>query len=126
MQQMSNEQFWLSVGFVGQAFFSMRFLIQWIASEKRKESVIPISFWFFSIGGATGLLPRQDETKSYAGYGFGALCVGCDLAIDPSEMEYELISADERSYAFFLDCANIWGELKAALADGEELRVTCS
>ena len=53
---MSNEQFWLSVGFVGQAFFSMRFLIQWIASEKRKESVIPIAFWFFSIGGGLTLL----------------------------------------------------------------------
>jgi lipid-A-disaccharide synthase-like uncharacterized protein len=64
MQQMSNEQFWLSVGFVGQAFFSMRFLIQWIASEKRKESVIPISFWFFSIGGGLTLfiyaLHRRD------------------------------------------------------------------
>ena len=53
---MSNEQFWLSVGFVGQAFFSMRFLIQWIASERRKESVIPIAFWFFSIGGGLTLL----------------------------------------------------------------------
>ena len=53
---MSNEQFWLSVGFVGQALFSMRFLIQWIASEKRKESVIPIAFWFFSIGGGLTLL----------------------------------------------------------------------
>ena len=53
---MNNEQFWLSVGFVGQAFFSMRFLIQWIASEKRKESVIPIAFWFFSIGGGLTLL----------------------------------------------------------------------
>jgi lipid-A-disaccharide synthase-like uncharacterized protein len=53
---MSNEQFWLSVGLVGQAFFSMRFLIQWIASEKRRESVIPIAFWFFSIGGGLTLL----------------------------------------------------------------------
>jgi lipid-A-disaccharide synthase-like uncharacterized protein len=53
---MSHEQFWLSVGFVGQAFFSMRFVIQWIASEKRKESVIPIAFWFFSIGGGLTLL----------------------------------------------------------------------
>ena len=68
---MSTEQFWLSVGFVGQAFFSMRFLNQWIASEKRKESVIPISFWFFSIGGATGLLPRQDERFDERG-GVGA------------------------------------------------------
>ena len=53
---MSNEQLWLSVGFVGQAFFSMRFLVQWIASEKRQESVIPLSFWFFSIGGGLTLL----------------------------------------------------------------------
>ena len=53
---MSNAQFWLSVGFVGQAFFSMRFLDQWIASEKRQESVIPLSFWFFSIGGGLTLL----------------------------------------------------------------------
>jgi lipid-A-disaccharide synthase-like uncharacterized protein len=52
---MSNAQFWLWVGFVGQAFFSMRFIIQWIASEKRKESVIPIAFWFFSIGGGQTL-----------------------------------------------------------------------
>jgi lipid-A-disaccharide synthase-like uncharacterized protein len=52
---MSNEHFWLSVGFVGQAFFSMRFVIQWIASERRKESVIPVAFWFFSIGGGLTL-----------------------------------------------------------------------
>ncbi len=53
---MSNEQLWLGVGLVGQAFFSMRFLVQWIASEQRKESVIPLSFWFFSIGGGLKLL----------------------------------------------------------------------
>jgi lipid-A-disaccharide synthase-like uncharacterized protein len=50
------EYFWLTVGFLGQAFFSMRFLVQWIASEKRRESVIPVSFWFFSIGGGLTLL----------------------------------------------------------------------
>jgi lipid-A-disaccharide synthase-like uncharacterized protein len=53
---MSGEYFWLTVGFLGQAFFSMRFLVQWIASEKRRESVIPVSFWFFSIGGGFTLL----------------------------------------------------------------------
>jgi len=52
---MSHPQFWLSVGFVGQVFFSTRFIVQWIASEKRKESVIPVSFWFFSIGGGLTL-----------------------------------------------------------------------
>jgi lipid-A-disaccharide synthase-like uncharacterized protein len=53
---MSTEHLWLGVGLVGQAFFSMRFLVQWIASERRKESVIPVSFWFFSIGGGLTLL----------------------------------------------------------------------
>jgi lipid-A-disaccharide synthase-like uncharacterized protein len=48
---MSNEYFWLLVGFAGQAFFTMRFVVQWNASERRKESVIPVAFWFFSIGG---------------------------------------------------------------------------
>ncbi len=52
----SAEHFWLSVGFLGQAFFSMRFLVQWVASERKKESVIPVSFWFFSIGGGVTLL----------------------------------------------------------------------
>jgi lipid-A-disaccharide synthase-like uncharacterized protein len=53
---MSIEHVWLAIGFLGQAFFSMRFLVQWIASERRQESVIPVSFWFFSIGGGLTLL----------------------------------------------------------------------
>ncbi|MGB9627347.1 MAG: lipid-A-disaccharide synthase N-terminal domain-containing protein [Thermodesulfobacteriota bacterium] len=43
--------FWLVFGFIGQAMFTMRFLVQWIASEKKKESVIPVSFWYFSLAG---------------------------------------------------------------------------
>jgi lipid-A-disaccharide synthase-like uncharacterized protein len=53
---MTTENIWLSVGFFGQAFFFSRFLVQWIASERKKESVVPVSFWFFSIGGGTILL----------------------------------------------------------------------
>ena len=47
---------WLVVGFAGQALFSMRFLIQWLYSEKRKRSVIPLAFWYFSLGGGLTLL----------------------------------------------------------------------
>ena len=43
--------FWLVLGFVGQAMFTMRFVVQWIASEKKKESVIPVSFWYLSLAG---------------------------------------------------------------------------
>ncbi|MFQ5443996.1 MAG: lipid-A-disaccharide synthase N-terminal domain-containing protein [Nitrospinales bacterium] len=47
---------WIIIGFIGQACFFMRFLIQWIVSEKRGESVIPLQFWYFSIGGSMILL----------------------------------------------------------------------
>jgi lipid-A-disaccharide synthase-like uncharacterized protein len=51
---LDSEHLWLAIGFLGQILFSMRFLVQWIASEKRGESVVPVAFWYFSIGG--GLL----------------------------------------------------------------------
>lgn len=47
---------WVMLGFVAQAFFTMRFVVQWIASERARKSVIPVAFWFFSIGGGTLLL----------------------------------------------------------------------
>jgi len=47
---------WVALGFVAQAFFTMRFVVQWIASERARRSVIPVAFWFFSIGGGTLLL----------------------------------------------------------------------
>jgi lipid-A-disaccharide synthase-like uncharacterized protein len=43
-------------GFFGQALFSARFLVQWIVSESRRESVIPMAFWYFSIAGGVALL----------------------------------------------------------------------
>ena len=48
--------FWLIFGLLGQLCFTMRFVVQWIASEKRKESVIPVSFWAFSLMGSLILL----------------------------------------------------------------------
>ena len=47
---------WILIGLAGQALFMGRFLIQWVASEKAKRSVIPLAFWWFSIGGAAVLL----------------------------------------------------------------------
>ena len=51
-----GEVVWLVVGFGGQAFFFTRFLVQWIVSERRGESVIPEVFWWISLGGAGMLL----------------------------------------------------------------------
>jgi lipid-A-disaccharide synthase-like uncharacterized protein len=47
---------WVVLGFVAQGFFTMRFVVQWIASERARRSVIPVAFWFFSIGGGALLL----------------------------------------------------------------------
>ncbi|MDD5195470.1 MAG: lipid-A-disaccharide synthase N-terminal domain-containing protein [Candidatus Omnitrophica bacterium] len=56
MKLSAIELAWLIVGFSGQALFFLRFFFQWVASEKKKESVIPLSFWYFSIGGGLILL----------------------------------------------------------------------
>jgi lipid-A-disaccharide synthase-like uncharacterized protein len=45
----------LILGFLGQGFFSARFFVQWIASEKEGKSIVPLSFWYLSVGGG-GLL----------------------------------------------------------------------
>ncbi len=47
---------WTIIGFFGQALFSARFIIQWIASEKAKRSIVPEAFWIFSIAGGVVLL----------------------------------------------------------------------
>jgi len=48
--------FWLGLGFLAQALFSARFLVQWIASEKAGKSVVPIIFWYISVAGSFLLL----------------------------------------------------------------------
>jgi lipid-A-disaccharide synthase-like uncharacterized protein len=52
----TTEQLWLAIGLLGQALFSARFFVQWIASERRRRSVVPRAFWYFSVGGGLTLL----------------------------------------------------------------------
>jgi len=47
---------WIAIGFAGQAMFSMRFLVQWLSSERAGRSIIPIAFWYFSLAGGCILL----------------------------------------------------------------------
>lgn len=49
------EFWWVVFGFCGQALFMCRFLVQWIASERARRSVVPIAFWYFSIAGGLSL-----------------------------------------------------------------------
>ena len=51
-----KETLWLGIGFLGQAMFSMRFLVQWLQSERQRRSIIPVAFWYFSILGGVTLL----------------------------------------------------------------------
>lgn len=61
---MGRDMIWLAVGFMGQVLFSARFLVQWVSSERRKRSVVPLAFWYFSVAGGATLLAyaihRQD------------------------------------------------------------------
>ena len=50
------EIIFLSIGFLGQGLFASRFIFQWILSEKKGESYIPVIFWYLSIFGGLGLL----------------------------------------------------------------------
>lgn len=53
---MANETWWLLLGLLGQGLFMMRFVIQWLHSERQRKSVVPLSFWYFSILGGVTLL----------------------------------------------------------------------
>ncbi|MGH7254200.1 MAG: lipid-A-disaccharide synthase N-terminal domain-containing protein [Nitrospirales bacterium] len=56
-----TEIIWLGIGFFGQGMFFMRWVIQWVVSERKAESQVPIAFWYMSLGG--GLI-----TLAYAIY----------------------------------------------------------
>lgn len=70
------EQFslWILFGFVAQVMFMMRFVVQWVASERARRSVMPVAFWFFSVAGGALLfvyaIHRQDPVF-IAGQGAG-------------------------------------------------------
>src|SRR6478736_3834306 len=71
---LTSLDWWVLLGFVAQAFFTARFAVQWIASERAGHSVIPTAFWIFSIGGGLLLLVyalyRRDPVF-IAGQAFG-------------------------------------------------------
>ncbi|WP_349361376.1 lipid-A-disaccharide synthase N-terminal domain-containing protein [Stappia sp.] len=67
---------WVVLGFVAQFLFMMRFVVQWIASERVGRSIVPVAFWFFSIGGSSLLLIysiRQQDPVFIAGQSLGMI-----------------------------------------------------
>jgi lipid-A-disaccharide synthase-like uncharacterized protein len=72
----TTELIWLGIGFLGQGIFFMRWVVQWVASEKHAESRVPIAFWYMSlIGGLITLayaIYRKDPVF-IAGQSIGAI-----------------------------------------------------
>lgn len=60
---MQTSYVWLAIGFLGQGLFSMRFLVQWLTSERQRKSVIPVAFWYFSLAGGITLLTYAIHRK---------------------------------------------------------------
>lgn len=52
----TDTKVWLIIGFTGQAIFTARFLAQWVASERKRDSVVPVAFWWLSLMGGMTLL----------------------------------------------------------------------
>ena len=75
---------WIIVGLLGQAVFAARFLIQWIASERARKSVIPVTFWFASIVGSLVLLAysiHRHDPVFILGQAAGLLIYSRNLAL---------------------------------------------
>lgn len=71
---MTAQTVWICIGFLGQALFSARFIIQWLASEQLGRSVVPLAFWWFSLAGGATLLSYalwRDDPVFVLGQGLG-------------------------------------------------------
>ena len=67
---------WIIIGFTGQALFSARFIVQWLASERVKRSIIPTALWYFSLAGGVTLLAyaiHKQDPVFIAGQGLGLI-----------------------------------------------------
>jgi lipid-A-disaccharide synthase-like uncharacterized protein len=87
---MDEDLLWLLVGFGGQALFMGRFVIQWFVSEREHRSVIPVSFWYFSILGALVLLVyavHRRDPVFIAGQSLGVLIYLRNLHLIRTERE---------------------------------------
>ena len=90
------DHLWVGFGFLGQAIFGGRFLVQWIASERARRSIIPIAFWWFSIAGGILLfvysLHRKDPVF-IAGQGAGLFIYARNIIFVLREHRQEPASA---------------------------------
>lgn len=97
---------WVIIGFVGQFLFMMRFVVQWMASERAKKSVMPVAFWFFSLGGGTVLLIYalyQKDPVFIAGQGLGLIIYLRNLAFIFKKPAPQKNETDKTAMSLLLD-----------------------
>ena len=73
---------WVIIGFIGQGLFSARFILQWIVSERKKQSIIPVGFWYFSLLGGVTLFAyalHKEDPVFIVGQGAGLLVYSRNL-----------------------------------------------
>ena len=90
---------WVIIGFIGQALFGARFIIQWIVSEKRGESTIPLAFWYCSIGGSIVLLTyaiHREDPVFIVGQSLGSIIYIRNLILIDNKKKALEGSGDEK------------------------------
>ena len=78
----ATELTWIVVGFVAQFMFMMRFVMQWIYSERAKRSIVPEVFWYFSVAGGVMLLAyaiHRTDPVFIAGQSLGLFIYGRNI-----------------------------------------------
>jgi lipid-A-disaccharide synthase-like uncharacterized protein len=65
MDALTSEQFWFGVSVLGQTLFTGRFLVQWLHSERKRKSIVPIAFWYLSLAGGATLLTYMLHRGEY-------------------------------------------------------------
>ncbi|ABC22723.1 lipid-A-disaccharide synthase N-terminal domain-containing protein [Rhodospirillum rubrum] len=88
---------WTAIGFLGQIFFSMRFILQWLSSEKARKSVMPVAFWYFSILGGATLLAyaiHQEDPVFIFGQALGLIIYVRNLVLIRKEKQNAVMAAE--------------------------------
>lgn len=97
MIPLDAEHFWIGIGLLGQALFSSRFLVQWIASERSRKSVMPLMFWYFSLGGGAVLLAYsiyRADPVFILGQAFGFIIYLRNIYLIFRERRQSVVTAD--------------------------------
>ncbi|QCY12931.1 lipid-A-disaccharide synthase N-terminal domain-containing protein [Pseudomonas sp. MPC6] len=89
---MGKESLWLAIGFAGQLAFTGRFVLQWLYSEYKKRSMIPVGFWYLSIVGSALLLAYaiyREDPVFIVGQSFGFIVYLRNLQLIAKHREQE-------------------------------------